>query len=125
MSSNSGEEGVNLSEDAQQIFQNTPLHAFKSGWDTADIAAAGDFWQVARGIASKIGTKANQLHLLVNGRVSGSCDDGLRQLVGPVTSDTFAAEDFSTLEAYEYRKRVSSVVDLLRTMYQDLQTFDR
>lgn len=47
------------------------------------------------------------------------------QLVGPVTPDNFPSEDFAALEQFEYRKRAKPVVDLLKTMYDDLGAFDR
>lgn len=47
------------------------------------------------------------------------------QLVGPLTSNNFAAEDIAPLEAYEYRKRTKPVFDLLRTMYDDMSMLGR
>jgi UDP-glucose:glycoprotein glucosyltransferase len=77
-------------------------------------------------IARKLGIDATKPHLIVNGRVSrtsGMYADN--QLVGPLSASTFAAEDFAPLETYEYRKRAKPVVDLLKTMYEDITIFDR
>ena len=47
------------------------------------------------------------------------------QLVGPLTPATFSVGDFDMLEAFEHRKRVKPVIDLLKTMYDDITAFDR
>lgn len=46
------------------------------------------------------------------------------QLVGPITPSTFPREDFAALESYESRKRAKPVLDLLRTLYDDMSIFD-
>jgi UDP-glucose:glycoprotein glucosyltransferase len=46
-------------------------------------------------------------------------------LIGPITPNSLVAEDFEVLEAYEYRKRIKPVIDLLKTMYDDITVFDR
>jgi UDP-glucose:glycoprotein glucosyltransferase len=77
-------------------------------------------------IARKLGIDATKPHLIVNGRAShtsGTYADN--QLVGPLSASTFADEDFAPLETYEYRKRAKPVVDLLKTMYEDITIFDR
>jgi len=77
-------------------------------------------------IARKLGIDATKPHLIVNGRVSRT--PGMytnNQLVGPLSASTFAAEEFAPLETYEYRKRAKPVVDLLKTMYEDITIFDR
>ena len=77
-------------------------------------------------IARKLGIDATKPHLIVNGRVSHPRrTDANDQLVGPLSASTFAAEDFASLEMYEYRKRAKPVVDLLKTMYEDITIFDR
>jgi UDP-glucose:glycoprotein glucosyltransferase len=47
------------------------------------------------------------------------------KLVGPIDPSSFLVEDFDTLEVYEHRKRVKPVIDLLKTMYDDISVFDR
>jgi UDP-glucose:glycoprotein glucosyltransferase len=47
------------------------------------------------------------------------------QLVGPLTPKTFASSDTASLESYEYRKRVKPVVDLLKTLYEDMSVLGR
>lgn len=34
-------------------------------------------------------------------------------------------EDFEALEVYELRKRTRPVIDLLKTMFEDINAFDR
>ena len=50
---------------------------------------------------------------------------GSRQLVGPIKPGTFFVEDFDLFELYELRKRTKPVIDLLKTMYEDITRFDR
>jgi UDP-glucose:glycoprotein glucosyltransferase len=77
-------------------------------------------------IARKLGIDTNKPHLIINGRVSHKSEtDPNNQVVGPLSDSTFAAEDFAPLEMYEYRKRVKPVVDLLKTVYEDITKFDR
>jgi UDP-glucose:glycoprotein glucosyltransferase len=45
--------------------------------------------------------------------------------VGPIDRSAFPLEDFDALELYEHRKRVKPVIDLLKTMYDDISVFDR
>jgi UDP-glucose:glycoprotein glucosyltransferase len=45
--------------------------------------------------------------------------------VGPLTAATFSGEDFAALETYEYRKRTKPVIDLLKTIHDDLPSLDR
>jgi UDP-glucose:glycoprotein glucosyltransferase len=96
------------------------------GWkmDTQDPYYA---WvEAGADIARKLAIDATKPHLIVNGRVSRT--SGMyanSQLVGPLSDSTFAAEDFAPLEMYEYRKRAKPVVDLLKTMYEDIAIFDR
>ncbi|ORX39729.1 UDP-glucose:Glyco protein glucosyltransferase-domain-containing protein, partial [Kockovaella imperatae] len=63
-------------------------------------------------IAEALGITTSHPYILYNGR-----------LVGPVT-EAFVAEDFAALEAYEMRKRVKPVFDLLQTM-MDTSTYDK
>jgi hypothetical protein len=64
-------DGKILSDGAQRVFKDTPLHAFSSsGWSSADAAAAAGFWHVGQEIYTKLGLQTNAPHLLVNGRVS-------------------------------------------------------
>ena len=49
----------------------SPLHVFTSaGWEYADVAAASKFWEAGRTVAEKLGVQGEDVHLLVNGRVS-------------------------------------------------------
>lgn len=45
--------------------------------------------------------------------------------MGPITPMTFPLEDFDALEAYEHRKRVKPIIDVLKMMYDDITVFDR
>lgn len=47
------------------------------------------------------------------------------QLIGPIAPGTFHEDDFDTLELYELQKRTRPVIDMLRTMYGDIEAFDR
>ncbi|WVR05054.1 hypothetical protein IAU60_002066 [Kwoniella sp. DSM 27419] len=85
-----------------------------SGGMAVDIAAAAEFWKAGTDIAQKLGLRDSRPHLLINGR-----------LVGPLTPQNFGLEDFDALEVYEHRKRVKPVIDLLKTMYDDIAAFDR
>lgn len=38
---------------------------------------------------------------------------------------TFPLDDFEALEVYEHRKRVKPIIDILKTMYDDIAAFDR
>lgn len=42
-----------------------------------------------------------------------------------MTPASFPAGDFAALEQYEFRKRAKPIVDLLKTVYDDLGVFDR
>ncbi|WVW83270.1 hypothetical protein I302_105289 [Kwoniella bestiolae CBS 10118] len=102
-------------EDTKRYFDHHPIQkAAFDGVSAIDIAAAAEFWKIGNGIAKKLGLRDGKPHLLVNGR-----------LVGPLTPQNFILEDFDTLEAYEYRKRVKPVIDLVQTMYDDISVFDR
>nr|XP_018263998.1 UDP-glucose:glycoprotein glucosyltransferase [Kwoniella dejecticola CBS 10117]OBR86156.1 UDP-glucose:glycoprotein glucosyltransferase [Kwoniella dejecticola CBS 10117] len=102
-------------EQTKQYMDHHPLlKAALSGATELDIAASAEFWKVGGEIAKKLGLKDGSPHLLVNGR-----------LVGPLTPQNFILEDFDALEAYEYRKRVKPVIDLVQTMYEDISVFDR
>ncbi|WVQ78198.1 hypothetical protein IAT38_000281 [Cryptococcus sp. DSM 104549] len=81
---------------------------------TGDAVAASEFWKTGAAIAKILGLTGGSPHLLVNGR-----------LVGPLTPKDFPLEDFDALEVYEHHKRVKPVIDLLRTMYDDITVFDR
>lgn len=58
---------------AQQVFADTPLHAFSTtGWGINEIAEADQFWtQVGTEIGQKLKLRSKGPYLLVNGRVSG------------------------------------------------------
>ncbi|WVQ70245.1 uncharacterized protein L199_008471 [Kwoniella botswanensis] len=102
-------------EDIKGYFDDRPIHkAAFDGVSTIDAAAAAEFWKVGTEIAKKLGLRDGKPHLLVNGR-----------LVGPLTPQNFILEDYDALEAYEYRKRVKPVIDLIQTMYEDISVFDR
>lgn len=45
--------------------------------------------------------------------------------MGPLTEAIFPAEDFDALEVYEHRKRVRPVIDVLKSMYTDIEALDR
>jgi UDP-glucose:glycoprotein glucosyltransferase len=49
----------------------------------------------------------------------------IRQVVGPIDPSSFDVDDLDALEVFEMRKRVKPVIDLLRTMYDDITIFDR
>lgn len=82
--------------------------------DADEPDPAAQFGAFGKQLRTRLGLKSTQPHLLVNGR-----------LVGPLTESTFLAEDFAGLETYELRKRVTPVFDLLKTMFDDVQAFDR
>ncbi|OXG53132.1 UDP-glucose:glycoprotein glucosyltransferase [Cryptococcus neoformans] len=101
-------------EDQQKYFEAKPLHSMTfGGWVAGDTAAASEFWKAGTQIAGKLAI-TDGVHLLVNGR-----------LVGPITPVTFPLDDFEALEAYEHRKRVKPIIDVLKTMYDDITAFDR
>jgi UDP-glucose:glycoprotein glucosyltransferase len=59
-----------FSEGTQEVFRDTPLHALtSSGWETADVAAAAEFWKAGSEIANALNIKPDHPYLLVNGRV--------------------------------------------------------
>jgi hypothetical protein len=63
-------DGVTLASRTQAAFEASPLHALTSeGWEAADLAAAGKFWEVGSKVAKKLGLRNGLPHLLVNGRV--------------------------------------------------------
>ncbi|WWD15785.1 hypothetical protein CI109_100209 [Kwoniella shandongensis] len=102
-------------EEAEKWYEEKPLRGLTfGGWVTGDVAASAQFWKVGSKVANKMSLKDGSPHLLVNGR-----------LVGPLTERTFPIEDFDALEVYEHRKRVKPVIDLLKTMYDDITVFDR
>ncbi|KAK6902778.1 hypothetical protein I203_108037 [Kwoniella mangroviensis CBS 8507] len=107
---------VTLSEeDTKKYFDHHPIHkAAFDGVSAIDTAAAAEFWKTGTAIAKRLGLRDGKPHLLVNGR-----------LVGPLTPQNFILEDYDALEAYEYRKRVKPVIDLIQTMYEDISVFDR
>lgn len=102
-------------------FQPPALKGWGKGQDSYST------WQEAgTEIARKLGINTHKPHLIVNGRVSHTFETNPDiQLVGPLSASTFAADDFAPLEMYEYRKRAKTVVDLLKTMYEDITQFDR
>ena len=81
---------------------------------SASIDAAREYWAAGNVVASKLGLRDGETHILINGR-----------LVGPITPKTFAAKDFEVLEEYEHRKRVKPVIDLLKAMMDDMEGLDR
>ncbi|KAK4688056.1 UDP-glucose:glycoprotein glucosyltransferase, partial [Tremellales sp. Uapishka_1] len=102
-------------KDSPKTFQSLPLNTFSSaGWSAADTAAAAEFWKIGGVVAGELGISSSKPHILINGRV-----------IGPLTSSHFGVEDFDTLEIYELSKRVKPVIDVLRTMYDDITVFDR
>jgi UDP-glucose:glycoprotein glucosyltransferase len=65
------EEQAIRADRVQVAFEASPLHALTSaGWEVADTAAAGWFWEAGAKVARKLGLRDGQPHLLVNGRVS-------------------------------------------------------
>jgi UDP-glucose:glycoprotein glucosyltransferase len=60
---NSGEEdnqaGKTKRSTGQKVLGdvNSPLHAFTSSWDAADIALAAEFWQIGFTVAEKLGLR--------------------------------------------------------------------
>ncbi|WVN85210.1 uncharacterized protein L203_100355 [Cryptococcus depauperatus CBS 7841] len=99
----------------QRYWEAKPLHAMTfGGWTSDNIAKSREAWTYGNNIARKLGIRNNGPHILVNGR-----------LVGPVQKATFPLEDFDALEVYEHRKRVKPVIDLLKTMYDDITVFDK
>ncbi|WWC85342.1 uncharacterized protein L201_000205 [Kwoniella dendrophila CBS 6074] len=102
-------------EQTQRYMEGHPLFkATLHQGSEIDVAAATEFWKVGSDIAQKLGLRDGKPHLLVNGR-----------LVGPLTPQTFIAEDFDAIELFEYRKRTKPVIDLVQTMYEDISVFDR
>lgn len=65
-------DGNILSDYSQQVFGDTPLHAFSSaGWGVNEVAEADRFWtSVGSGVKQKLKLRSASPHLLVNGRVS-------------------------------------------------------
>lgn len=106
--------GAVLPDHAQQAFAANLDALTSSGWSDSAIAAADEFWRTGTAIAAKLGLRSSVPHLLVNGR-----------LVGPLTPETFPVGDFDVLEVFEHRKRVKPIIDLLKTMYEDITAFDR
>lgn len=94
---------VDVGEIREQAGPDAPLNSFMpEGWSSPDTALAAEFWSsIGPQVADKLGLKG--LGLLVNGRVL------------PVQQ--FAADDFAALEAYELRKRVQPVANLLKTYF--------
>ncbi|CAK9782754.1 hypothetical protein CC85DRAFT_260485 [Cutaneotrichosporon oleaginosum] len=80
---------------------DAPLNSFLAeGWSSPDTALAAEFWStVGPQVADKLGLKG--LGLLINGRI--------------INAKHFTTDDFAALEAYELRKRVQPVVNLLKT----------
>ncbi|WVF72342.1 hypothetical protein IAT40_007156 [Kwoniella sp. CBS 6097] len=102
-------------EQKAKYYEDKPLQAVTLGnTNPQDIAAAAQFWKTGSAIAEKMKLRGGKPHLLLNGR-----------LVGPITPENFILEDFDALEVYEHRKRVKPVIDLLKTMYDDISVFDR
>ncbi|KAK8869940.1 hypothetical protein IAR55_000508 [Kwoniella newhampshirensis] len=115
MSGSQDEITTQSSEDPQRSHESQPLNGMTfDGWTTSTVAASAEFWKVGSKIADELGLEDGRPHLLVNGR-----------LVGPLTEKTFPVEDFDALEIYEHRKRVKPVIDVLKTMYDDITVFDR
>ncbi|WVQ71501.1 hypothetical protein IAR50_001039 [Cryptococcus sp. DSM 104548] len=105
---------IDAARERQKTFEGKPLHAATFGdWSVADSAAAGEFWKAGEKLGKKLGVTEG-VHVLVNGR-----------LVGPINPASFPAEDFDALELYEHRKRVTPVIDMLETLYDDITVFDR
>ncbi|ODO11431.1 hypothetical protein I350_00211 [Cryptococcus amylolentus CBS 6273] len=105
---------VDAAGEQKTTFEGKPLHAATfGGWSVADTAAAGEFWKAGEKLKSKLGVTEG-VHILVNGR-----------LVGPIVPAAFPAEDFDALELYEHRKRVTPVIDVLQTLFDDITVFDR
>lgn len=101
---------------AQANAEGAPLNSFTpDGWSSPDVALAAEFWvKIGPSVAEKLGLKSSKPHILVNGRV-----------VGPVTPNGFSVDDFATLEAYEMRKRVGPVANLLKTYFGDMDDMPR
>ncbi|WVQ98589.1 hypothetical protein IAU59_005718 [Kwoniella sp. CBS 9459] len=102
-------------EQKQKYYEGKTLHAATLGSvNPQDVAAAAQFWKTGSAITDKLKLRDGRPRLLLNGR-----------LVGPLTPQNFVLEDFDALEVYEHRKRVKPVIDLLKTMYDDISVFDR
>ena len=121
-------DGEISSSESLESSGTSPLHVFStSGWSIAETAAAADFWSTVGGAFKRHLNLGSSLpYLLINGRVSDKMRKSAHtQLIGPIKPGTFYVEDFDILEMYELRKRTRPVVDLLKTMYDDLSAFDR
>ena len=88
--------------------------------------------EASRLVAEKVGLVPGAAGLIVNGRVSVTTSiilpkrDTLRiQIVGPITSDEFTAEDYQTLQDYELVKRVQPVLNAFEDIVPGLASKNR
>lgn len=88
--------------------------------------------EASRLVAEKVGLVPGAAGLIINGRVSVTFStiflkrDTLRiQVVGPIASEEFTAEDYQTLQDYELVKRVQPVLNAFEDIVPGLASKDR
>lgn len=81
--------------------------------DALTSSASREFWGIFASGRQTMGVQAGSQYLLVNGR-----------LIGPLEAGAFAAEDYATLERYEFNTRVKPVLAALDRLYENFHALD-
>jgi UDP-glucose:glycoprotein glucosyltransferase len=90
------------------------------------------YMEASRVAAEKVGFVPGASGLIINGRVRltvllpvSNCDVPRLQIVGPIASGEFTAEDYQTLQDYELAKRVQPVLSALEDVVPAFAAHDR
>ncbi len=88
--------------------------------------------EAGRVTAERVGLPPGASGLIVNGRVRltvlllvSNCDVPRLQIIGPIASGEFTAEDYQTLQDYEFAKRVQPVLSALEDVVPAFTDHDR
>ena len=116
------------------LSKSSPLDEITGGVALADIDRNdyGRYVEAGRMVAKTAGLAPGTSGLLVNGRVKFHplicplpLPDCVFQVVGPIASGEFIAEDYETLQDYELAKRVQPVLSALEDIIPALTGYDR
>jgi UDP-glucose:glycoprotein glucosyltransferase len=122
----------NQSGQGAQVLLSMPLSLGEVTLADVDKGDYRRYVKAGRATAERVGIAPGASGLIINGRVRftvlllGLNRDMLRsQIIGPIASGEFTAEDYQTLQDYELAKRVQPVLSALEDVVPTFTGHDR